>query len=129
MLHCCKCLHTITDCSVGKHIKPEMQQTYDGIYPRGNLQLSVKYSEKGTCPPQTQCPSNRHCSFYSPVHQKAHGVPLLLTAAAPFNSQPLFQFPRIAKYGGLSQHTPPSAGNRPYPCGSPPLVQCMFYSH
>lgn len=104
----------ITNHSVGKHIQPGTQQTSsDYILSWDNLWLSVHYFEKGTCPlhHKHNIPLTAVAPFTLPVqNQRAHRVPLLITGAAPFSSQPLFQLFKIARYDGLSRYS----ANRPY---------------
>lgn len=110
MLQGCKHLCKRTDHSAGKAIKmnttnktkhnkqnkTKHNKLHLVIFILGELAASV--FEKGTFPPHHEhnVPLTAAAALTCPVqNQRAHGVPLLLTAAAPFQSQPLFQFSRI----------------------------------
>lgn len=104
----CQCLCTTTNCSVDEHILTEMPQISSALYP-GSTCSFWHISKKGFAPSITNTTSllTAMSPFSRPGQkQRAHGVPLLLTAAAPLNSQAPCPFVRIAGDAGLSRHSP-----------------------
>lgn len=81
--------------------------------------------------PRTQCPSKHCCCFYlpstKPKSTQSTSAPYCCCSFPVPTSFAVFQDSVDALVCPSS--APPSATNSPYPCSSPALAQCMFYSH
>lgn len=139
MLQWCKHLFKTMDHRAGKPIKNEYnkqhktQHTSSGdIYAGRTCSINFWKGDFSTSP-QTPCPFNNCCccSFYL-LNTKRKST---WSTSAPYcccsfpvpTSFPVFQDSvDTLVYPGSA---PPSATKRPYPCSSPALAQCMFYSH
>lgn len=109
----------------------KIRQTSSGYIYAGRT-CSVNFSNRDfSTSPWTQCPS-KHCfCFYlpstKPKSTQGTSAPYCCCSFPVPTSLPVFQDSVDTLVSPSS--APPSATNRPYPCSSPALIQCMFYSH